>query len=114
MTKTLIVVLIALASGCGGDDSFTSTPETTPEEKAACETNVTGRITLMNGATQVETVALNGIDYGKINTGASIDVDLPPGEYSVQFYWLDGSQACTQGMVTISVCSTQSLVCPAP
>jgi hypothetical protein len=108
--RFICVLAAALAIGCGGDDSFTS-PDPPPDDKPTCETNVTGRVTLTNGATSVETVALNGVYYGVINTGASMDLDLPPGQYSVQFSWGDGSAACMAAFITISVCSTQTLTC---
>jgi len=114
-----VLVLAVLSGGCGGDDtesnpssSSTSDAASTGGMVPACETNVTGRITIQNTGTQIIQAILNGINQGQINTGASLDVDLPPGPYTLEIQHLDGSTACTPATINISKCSTQHVSCP--
>lgn len=124
MKTLLTMILLGCASmGCGGDDTdtgpgtagATTTGATTGGADAAppkaCETNVTGRITVQNTGTQIITILLNGIGAGEVNTGASLDVDLPPGPYTLEINHLDGSVACTTSTINISECSSQHVSC---
>lgn len=122
MTRYLIAVLTLVAglvAGCGGDDtesdpttSSTSAAASTGGMVPACETNVTGRITIQNTGTQLLTAVLNGINQGNVNTGSSLDVDLPPGPYLLEIKYANGGgDACTPATVNISKCSTQTVSC---
>jgi hypothetical protein len=104
-----LVLLASVLIGCGPPVEETSSPP--PDDTPICEQHVTGQVSLYNSSTSAESVVINGIFYGTLPSGQSMDLDLPPGEYSVHFVWADGSDACTAAFITISVCSTQTLNC---
>ncbi len=114
--KKVFSILIVLLAACG--DDFTG-PESQDDggggeggaPPPACEVNVTGRITVRNTSSQVQQVVLNGVNHGSVNTGSSLDVDLPPGPYTLEIQHLDGSAACQAATINISKCSTQTLQC---
>jgi len=59
----------------------------------------------------VQRLMINGVNYGSVDPGETLDVELNPGVYEWQLVGLSGGTGCSAAVVTINECETSSFSC---
>ena len=113
--RGLLVLVAAMAmamAGCGSDESEMNIVGEPLDVN--CSANQTGELLYGNSGNDVMKVVINGYDYGYIEPGQALRVNLDAGfQMTAYTIWRDGTTACSSATESIISCGSDSIICEA-
>lgn len=59
----------------------------------------------------VQRILINNTNYGSLDPGGSMDIELAPGNWTVEFVGLSGGSGCSPSSFNITACQTVGRSC---
>lgn len=102
--QLLLVIPMIAAIACEKDDDVAPA-----SSGSACATGIL-RCTNTSNST-VQRILISGTNYGSLDPGETLSIELAPGSWTLQFVGINGGSGCSLSSFNIAACQTVSRAC---